>query len=175
MNTLIFLCFMLFLTSINSIKKHNYLKSMLECTNPVSIINRGYNLPLYFYNIQRDNFGVAKYADVGLDLQNNKFDQFCILSDNRILHKNTGLYLGIRGAGYICWGALHVCEWSCQIQGWYNQSATWYWKDISLQRGAFHKLNALNGSLTAFERGYINLANITLNKENIFQEWIFHA
>ena len=175
MTKFIIICLILLIIDIQAVqlhKKHSSSKKTQRCSNPVSIINRGYNLPLYLYNIQTDDAGVVHYADIALSLTNRNFDKFCIIGDGRIQHIKTGLYVNVHGPGYFCW-ARDACEWASQIDGYPTQGTTWFWKDTLFQ-GAFHRLDALGGSMTAYADGHINLGG-TSATENVYQDWIFHA
>ena len=164
-----FLPFLLFFITLFFLA-HSHSDNKL-CEHPVSIINRGYNLPIYLYNIQLDTNNVTRYADIALSLTNSQFDRFCILHDGRIQHYNTGLFLNVHGQGYFCW-ARDSCTWACQIDAYFTQGTSWFWKD-SVSDGVFHQLNAINGTMTAFPNGFVNIYS-TSNYLNVYQQWIFH-
>ena len=188
MNKFIILCisFLIIIAAIQAVNLNKKKKSSdklnaVTCANPVSLLNRGLNLPLYFKPYFNKD-GSSPYADTALGLENSaeEFHKFCILPDGRIQHIHTGLYLIVHGLGYFC-TADATCEWHTEIDGFPTQGTTWTWTDKLV--GGFHVLSAdsLGGTLTGFkikdvngkEQAFVNLADRDPN--NVNQEWIFYV
>lgn len=168
---IIFVSLLVLTTSKTFLKKKSTAKT--ACTSQFFLINRATNRPLYVYNIQKDDQGVARYGDVATSVDLSQYDKWCDLKDGRIQHVDTGLFLNVHGPGRVCW-ARDTCEWATQIDAYYEEGTTYEWEKVKSD-GAYYVFKAMERALTDEnnKNGYVNLEEIS--EGNAFQEWVLHA
>lgn len=167
---IIFVSLLVLTTSKTFLKKKS--KSKVACEKPFWLLNRGTIRPLYVYNIQKDDQGVARYGDVATSVDLSHYDKWCDLQDGRIQHIDTGLFLNVHGPGRVCW-ARDTCEWATQIDAYYVEGTSYKWEKTSSDE-TYYVFQAMGRALTDEndKNGYVNLEII--KEGDIYQEWIFH-